>query len=116
MTAKDSVQALREQTVAKHGKVDILVNCAGVNSATPYEQISDEDWDRVLDTNLKATHWGCQIFAPLMAEQADGGSILNVGSVTSHLPLSRVCLLGVEGRRAQPDQERGASTQPRACA
>lgn len=90
VTSRASLAALRDRMVAAHGKVDILVNCAGVNSATPYEQITDEDWDRVLDTNLKATHWGCQLFAPQMASQPEGGSILNIGSVTSHLPLSRV--------------------------
>jgi NAD(P)-dependent dehydrogenase (short-subunit alcohol dehydrogenase family) len=90
VTSRESILALKDRVVAGHGKVDILVNCAGVNSAVPYEQIADADWDRVLDTNLKATHWGCQIFAPQMASQDEGGSILNVGSVTSHLPLSRV--------------------------
>ena len=90
VTSRSSLEGLRDRVVAAHHKVDILVNCAGVNSATPYEQITDEDWDRVIDTNLKATHWGCQLFAPQMASQADGGSILNIGSVTSHLPLSRV--------------------------
>ena len=74
----------------RHGKVDILVNCAGVNSSTPYEQINDEDWHKVVDSQLTATHLGCQIFAPFMATQSHGGSILNIGSVTSHLPLSRV--------------------------
>jgi NAD(P)-dependent dehydrogenase (short-subunit alcohol dehydrogenase family) len=90
VTRRESIKALLDAVVAAHGRVDILVNCAGVNSAVPYEQIADEDWDRVIDTNLKATHWGCQIFAPRMAAQDEGGSILNIGSVTSHLPLSRV--------------------------
>lgn len=90
VTARQSLEALRDRVVASRGGVDILVNCAGVNSATPYEKIADEDWDRVIDTNLKATHWGCQLFAPQMASQPEGGSILNIGSVTSHLPLSRV--------------------------
>ncbi len=90
VTSRASIQSLLDSTVQACGRVDILVNCAGVNSAVPYEQIADEDWDRVIDTNLKATHWGCQIFAPHMAGQAEGGSILNIGSVTSHLPLSRV--------------------------
>ena len=90
VTSRESIQALREEALATHGRVDILVNCAGVNSATPYEEITEEDWDRVLDTNLKATHFGCQAFAPAMAKQEGGGSILNIGSVTSHLPLSRV--------------------------
>jgi NAD(P)-dependent dehydrogenase (short-subunit alcohol dehydrogenase family) len=88
--SRDSVASFRDRLVATHHKIDILVNCAGVNSAVPYEQISDDDWDRVMTTNLKATHWGCQLFAPQMAAQTDGGCILNIGSVTSHLPLSRV--------------------------
>lgn len=90
VTSRDSIKALCDKVVGAHGKADTLVNCAGVNSAVPFEEITDEDWDRVLDTNLKATHLGCQVFAPVMAGQEGGGSILNIGSVTSHLPLSRV--------------------------
>ena len=87
--ARESMQSLWEQTLDAHGRVDVLVNCAGVNSAVPYEEVSDEDWHRVIDTNLYATHLGCQIFAPQMAGSG-GGAILNIGSVTSHLPLSKV--------------------------
>ena len=90
VTSRVSLEDLRDRVHGKHSKVDILVNCAGVNSAVPYEEIQDDDWERVLDTNLKATHLGCQIFAPLMAQQPQGGAILNIGSVTAHLPLSRV--------------------------
>lgn len=90
ITSRDSITALRDAAVAQRGQVDILVNCAGVNSATTYEEIADEDWDRVINSNLKAVHLGCQIFAPLMSGQPEGGSILNIGSVTAHLPLSRV--------------------------
>ena len=90
VTSRASIQGLLDGTLAERKRVDILVNCAGVNSATSYEEITDEDWGRVLETNLTATHWGCQIFAPHMASQPEGGSILNIGSVTSHLPLSRV--------------------------
>jgi NAD(P)-dependent dehydrogenase (short-subunit alcohol dehydrogenase family) len=89
-TNRESVVGLRDAIVAEHGHVDIVVNCAGVNSATPYEEITDEDWRRILDCNLFATHLACQIFAPTMAAQESGGSIINIGSVTSHLPLSRV--------------------------
>lgn len=87
---RDSLQALLEATLKSRGQVDMLVNCAGVNSAVPYEQITDEDFHRVIDTNLLATHLGCQIFAPQMVKQEHGGAILNIGSVTAHLPLSRV--------------------------
>lgn len=85
-----SVQALLDATITAFGQVDILVNCAGTNSAIPYEQIPDDQWHKVVDGSLLTTHLGCQIFAPFMATQSYGGSILNVGSVTSHLPLSRV--------------------------
>ena len=90
VTSRESIRQLRGATVERHGRVDILVNCAGVNSAAPYEEISDDDWRRVLETNLTATHWGCQTFGPAMSSQPGGGSILNIGSVTAHLPLSRV--------------------------
>jgi NAD(P)-dependent dehydrogenase (short-subunit alcohol dehydrogenase family) len=85
-----SVQALLDSSITAFGQIDCLVNCAGANSATPYEQVTDDDWHRVINANLLATHLGCQIFAPFMATQASGGSILNIGSVTAHLPLSRV--------------------------
>jgi NAD(P)-dependent dehydrogenase (short-subunit alcohol dehydrogenase family) len=89
-TKRESVQNLLVQALERHGQVDILVNCAGVNSSTPYEQITDEDWQRIVDGILTSTHLGCQVFAPQMAQQTGGGSILNIGSVTAHLPLSRV--------------------------
>lgn len=90
VTSRASMAELRDKVIASRNRVDILVNCAGVNSAVPFAEISDDDWSRVMDTNLTATHLGCQAFAPLMAEQEGGGAILNIGSVTSHLPLSRV--------------------------
>lgn len=87
---RTSVEKLLADTLARHGKVDMLVNCAGANSATPYFEIKDEDWQRVVESNLTTTHLGCQVFANHMRTQNDGGSILNIGSVTAHLPLSRV--------------------------
>jgi len=88
--SKQSLEKLLDRVLNEHGKVDMLINCAGVNSATPYEAISEEDWHKVIDGNLTATHLAMQVFAPAMAKQDEGGSILNIGSVTSHLPLSRV--------------------------
>src|SRR5262249_22640213 len=54
-----------------------------------YFDAKDEDWDRVLKSNLTAVHWGCQVFGRAMAD-AGGGSIVNIASVSAHLPLSRV--------------------------
>ena len=84
-----SVRALLEAVIHARGRADILVNCAGVNSAGPYFEISDDDFAKVLDTNLKSTHLGCQIFGAHMAGLG-GGAILNIGSVTADKPLSKV--------------------------
>ncbi|MFM7521803.1 MAG: SDR family NAD(P)-dependent oxidoreductase [Planctomycetota bacterium] len=88
-TERGSVEALLAATLAETGRADILVNCAGVNSAIPYFEIPDDDYDRVLDTNLKSTHLGCQVFGAAMAD-AGGGAILNLGSVSADKPLSKV--------------------------
>ncbi len=89
-----SVQALLEATIHARGRADILVNCAGVNSSVPYFEIPDDDYDKVLDTNLKSTHIGCQIFGAHMADNhaagKGGGAILNIGSVSADKPLSKV--------------------------
>jgi len=88
------VQALLEATIHARGRADILVNCAGVNSSVPYFDISDDDFAKVLDTNLKSTHLGCQIFGAHMAAAgaagSGGGAILNIGSVSADKPLSKV--------------------------
>ncbi|GAC1450719.1 MAG: SDR family oxidoreductase [Isosphaeraceae bacterium] len=89
VTRRDSIQTLLETVLESHGRIDMLINGAGVNSACSYFELKDEDWDRVFDSNLKAVHWGCQIFGQRMAS-AGGGSILNIASVSAHLPLSRV--------------------------
>lgn len=86
---RESVKALLAATIHARGKADILVNCAGVNSSVPYFEIPDDDFDKVLDTNLKSTHLGCQVFGAHMAEH-EGGAILNIGSVSADKPLSRV--------------------------
>ena len=86
---RKSIEALLAASLEKFGRVDMLVNCAGVNSASAYLDVSDEDWQRVIDINLRGTHWGCQVFGAHMAAQG-GGTILNIGSVTSDKPLSRV--------------------------
>jgi len=86
---RSSVEALLAATVHTRGRADILVNCAGVNSSVPYFEIPDDDFAKVLDTNLKSTHLGCQVFGAHMASLG-GGAILNVGSVSADKPLSKV--------------------------
>ena len=61
----------------------------GVNAGTPFLEATDADWDRILAINLRAVFQGCQIFGGHMVKSG-GGAIVNIGSVTSHLPLSKV--------------------------
>jgi NAD(P)-dependent dehydrogenase (short-subunit alcohol dehydrogenase family) len=90
VTERASLEALLAEVLQQHGRVDGLINCAGVNQAGNYFDVKDEDWDRIVDTNLRSTHWGCQIFGKHMAGTEAGGAILNIGSVSSGTPLSRV--------------------------
>jgi NAD(P)-dependent dehydrogenase (short-subunit alcohol dehydrogenase family) len=90
VTSRQSIEALLAETLLQHGQVDSVVNCAGVNHAANYLDVTDEQWDRVIATNLRSTHLGCQIFGRHMVNSPEGGAILNVGSVTSEKPLSRV--------------------------
>ncbi len=86
---ESSVQSLLEATINARGQADILINCAGVNSAVPYFDIREEDFENVVNTNLKSTHLGCQIFGQHMAKNG-GGAIVNIGSVSADKPLSKV--------------------------
>ncbi|MEX2185235.1 MAG: SDR family oxidoreductase [Pirellulales bacterium] len=89
VTERATIDALLAAAIKEFGRVDALINCAGANSATPYFDVPDEEWDRILAINLRATHWGCQIFGRHMVD-AGGGAILNVASVAAETPLSRV--------------------------
>ncbi len=89
VTSRESIEHLLAEAHKVKGRVEILVNCAGVNAGSTFLEATDADWDRVMTINLKAVFQASQIFARHMVE-AGGGAILNIGSVTSHLPLSRV--------------------------
>jgi NAD(P)-dependent dehydrogenase (short-subunit alcohol dehydrogenase family) len=89
VTSRESLENLLAAALKQAGRVDILINCAGINYGSPFLDHPEEQWDRVMAVNLKAVFQACQVFARHMAE-AGGGAILNIGSVTSHLPLSRV--------------------------
>ena len=78
--ARESMQSLWEQTLDAHGRVDVLVNCAGVNSAVPYEEVSDEDWHRVIDINLWGVLHGIKVFLPKMLQHGEEGHIVNTAS------------------------------------
>lgn len=75
---------------AEFGRVDILINAAGINSATPFFEITEEEWHRILDVDLKSVFLACQVFAKAMIDAGQGGSIINISSASSGPPLSKV--------------------------
>lgn len=86
---KESVQALHDTVLKQLGKVDILVNAAGVTSKAPTLEADEADWTRVLDTNLMGTLRTCQIFGSTMV-RAGYGRIVNIASLTSFVAFYRV--------------------------
>ena len=69
------------ETVAAFGRLDILVNNAGVLRRTPFLDIPEEEWDRLLDTNLKGAFLVGQAAARQMVAQGEGGQIINISSL-----------------------------------
>lgn len=77
---RDEIEAMVQAAVAEFGKVDCLVNNAGINLVKPALQITEEEWDAVLDTNLKAYFMCSQAAGRVMIENG-GGSIINNASI-----------------------------------
>jgi NAD(P)-dependent dehydrogenase (short-subunit alcohol dehydrogenase family) len=89
-TSRKDVAALLAAVLKKSGRVDILVNGAGTNSATPFLDISDEEFERIVRVNIGSVFLACQVFGKHLVERGEGGSIINIGSMSGLVPLSRV--------------------------
>ncbi|HEY7035546.1 MAG TPA: SDR family NAD(P)-dependent oxidoreductase [Thermomicrobiales bacterium] len=77
---REQVEAMVEATVGRFGKLDVLVNNAGIAHHARFVEIEDADWDRVLDTNLRGAFLGTQIAARRMIAQGTSGAIVNIAS------------------------------------
>ncbi len=77
---RKSVQALIDRTTTELGRLDILVNVAGIMDRAPALDMTDELWHRILDTNLYGTFVSAQLAARRMIEQGHGGRIVNIAS------------------------------------
>ena len=88
MTDPASVAALFQAAVKAWGRVDLLFNNAGIGlPAAPLEDMSVEDWKRVVDTNLNGMFYGIQqAFKVMKSQQPMGGRIINNGSISAHAP------------------------------
>jgi NAD(P)-dependent dehydrogenase (short-subunit alcohol dehydrogenase family) len=88
-TSKAGLEKLLADVIAKFGQVDVLMNGAGVNSATPFFEISEDEFTKIITVNLKGLFMACQIFGKHMVDRGSG-SIINLGSASGLNPLSRV--------------------------
>jgi 3-oxoacyl-[acyl-carrier protein] reductase len=81
VTRVDSVKAAIDSVIGKHGRIDVLVNNAGIYPRCPAEQLTYAEWRRVHDVNLDGAWRCCEAAIPHLKRQG-GGVILNVGSIT----------------------------------
>ena len=84
-----SLEKLLAATLERFGKVDILVNCAGMIKRTPTLDLSEAEWNNILNTNLTGTLRACQVFGRDMLERGYG-RIINIASLNSFVALSEV--------------------------
>ncbi len=89
-SSREELEALLQAVVSRSGRVDIVINGAGVNSARPFLEVPEEEFDRIVRVNLKGVFLGCQVFGRHLVEAGRGGSIINLGSLSGLVPLSRV--------------------------
>src|SRR3954471_16913629 len=81
VSLKGELQAAADATIARYGKIHILVNNAGVGGGGPYGTWSDDAWDWTLGVNLRAVVWGIEIFGPLIERHGEGGHIVSTASI-----------------------------------
>jgi glucose 1-dehydrogenase len=83
----DDLKRLIEAAVARFGRIDIMVNNAGVETRTSVLETSEDQYDKVLDINLKSAFFGTQFAARQMIAQGGGGRIINITSVHEDWPM-----------------------------
>ncbi len=83
VTDADQVKALVDRAVALHGRVDVILNNAGLMPHSPLAKLKIDDWNRMIDVNLKGVLYGIAAALPYMQAQKSG-HIINVSSVAGH--------------------------------
>jgi NAD(P)-dependent dehydrogenase (short-subunit alcohol dehydrogenase family) len=86
---KATLQNLLDECLKEFGRVDILVNSAGVTKRTPTLEVPQDEWDWIIETNLTGTLRACQVFGKQMIEQKYG-RIINIASLSTFVALYEV--------------------------
>lgn len=83
VTSAEDMQALARYAIDKYGRIDVLVNNAGIMPNTPLSELKVQDWDRMIDVNLKGVLYGIAAVLPTMRAQ-QSGHLINVSSLLGH--------------------------------
>jgi NAD(P)-dependent dehydrogenase (short-subunit alcohol dehydrogenase family) len=86
VTRRSDVEEMVARTLARFGRIDVLVNNAGINIRGPIEQLTEDDWDQVIDTNLKGAWLCCRAVAEPMKRQK-WGRVINVSSMLGEISM-----------------------------
>lgn len=86
VTSREQLEETFREAIAAMGRLDILVNNAGMNIRTPALEVTDEQWETIMQTNLKSAFMASQIAGQHMKDQG-GGKIVNISSVGGHTAL-----------------------------
>ena len=89
VTDYDAMEALVEATVEEFGRLDVMVNNAGLTRIGPAERLDPEDWRHVIDVDLTGVFFGSQLAGRQMIDQESGGAILNVSSMLGEQGLQK---------------------------
>ncbi len=89
VTKRTSLQSLLDAVLKEFGGLHILVNCAGRTKRTPTLDVSETEWNGIIETNLTGTLLACQVFGPHMIEK-NYGRIINIASLASFVALYEV--------------------------
>jgi len=93
LTTVDACRQLVTDAHEELGRIDILVNCAGMNRRKPTVEVTEDDWETILNVNLRSAYFLSQAVHPVMAAQG-GGKVINIGSVTNTYALDGVTVYG----------------------